>query len=266
MSEKIFGNYHTHTFRCKHATGDVNDYAAAARAAGLRELGLSDHTPLPDDWIGSIRMSMAELDGYTRAIEKASGPDLRVLKGMECDLNPAYYAFYKDELLGRRGYDYLVGALHFYRWGDDWPYAGSFPSSAHLRAYTDQLVLGIRTGLFAFIAHPDHFAAGWIQAGPAARADAAACMRDILAAAAGTGVLLEINGNGFRKPPVQGERGPRPPYPWRPFWELAREYPLKVICNSDAHKPEEVIASIGRCRALAEELGLEVVERLQEVV
>jgi hypothetical protein len=35
-----------------------------------------------------------------------------------------------------------------------------------------------------------------------------------------------------------------------------------VICNSDAHKPEEVVASIDQCRALVGELGLEVAERL----
>ena len=29
-------NHHTHTYRCKHATGDVDDYCRAARRAELR--------------------------------------------------------------------------------------------------------------------------------------------------------------------------------------------------------------------------------------
>ena len=35
-------NYHTHTYRCKHATGDVIDYAKAAIEADLTTLGMSE--------------------------------------------------------------------------------------------------------------------------------------------------------------------------------------------------------------------------------
>ena len=57
-------NYHTHTFRCRHAQGDVEDYVRAALAQSLTAIGFSDHTPLPDDRWKSIRMSLDELTGY----------------------------------------------------------------------------------------------------------------------------------------------------------------------------------------------------------
>ena len=38
-------NYHTHTYRCQHGKGDVEDYIQYALANGLTILGLSDHTP-----------------------------------------------------------------------------------------------------------------------------------------------------------------------------------------------------------------------------
>ena len=57
-------NYHTHTYRCQHATGDVIDYAKAAIEAGLTTLGMSDHAALPDNRWNNVRMSMPELDDY----------------------------------------------------------------------------------------------------------------------------------------------------------------------------------------------------------
>ena len=38
-------NYHTHTTRCMHATGDDEDYVLSAIKGGYRILGFSDHTP-----------------------------------------------------------------------------------------------------------------------------------------------------------------------------------------------------------------------------
>ena len=57
-------NYHTHTYRCQHATGDVIDYANAAIDAGLTTLGMSDHAAMPDNRWNNVRMSMPELDDY----------------------------------------------------------------------------------------------------------------------------------------------------------------------------------------------------------
>jgi histidinol-phosphatase (PHP family) len=74
-------NYHTHTWRCKHATGDIEDYVEKALEAGGKVLGFSDHTPLPDGrvhWFpyhGSFHemedlRTGAHLKGYTDAVIK----------------------------------------------------------------------------------------------------------------------------------------------------------------------------------------------------
>jgi histidinol-phosphatase (PHP family) len=75
------------------------------------------------------------------------------------------------------------------------------------------------TGLFAFVAHPDLFANAYL----AWDAEAEACSRAILAAAADLSVPLEINGYGMRKPEIETREGVRRKYPWRRFWELAGE-------------------------------------------
>ena len=62
-------NFHTHTYRCKHAEGDVEDYCRVAVEQGMSTLGFTDHTALPDDRWVSLRMYYAELPEYSRAID-----------------------------------------------------------------------------------------------------------------------------------------------------------------------------------------------------
>ena len=40
-------NYHTHTARCRHASGREEEYIQQAISSGLKVLGFSDHTPYP---------------------------------------------------------------------------------------------------------------------------------------------------------------------------------------------------------------------------
>ena len=41
-------NYHTHTYLCGHAVGDVEDYVNEAIRLGYTELGMSDHAHTPE--------------------------------------------------------------------------------------------------------------------------------------------------------------------------------------------------------------------------
>ncbi len=255
-------SFHTHTFRCKHAEGDVIDYARSARAAGSPVLGISDHAALPDGRWPEARMAFTELDAYDAAIESAQKalPEIRILKGMECEYDADYLGYFKDELLGARNYDYLIGAAHYT------PLAGSWINSFEalntagaLAAYGRYVSEMMETGLFAFIAHPDLFGCSNMNW----NADLDACARDILQAAESTNTPLEINGYGFRKPPVQGAEGTRPRYPWRPFWEIAADYRIRVICNADAHRPKDVLANMDDAEALAKSLKLEIVDHIR---
>ena len=109
-------NYHTHTFRCNHADGDASDYAEAALNKGFTLLGISDHTPLPDNRWLYMRMGLSALPAYVRAIEEAQSKytDLIILKGMECEWAPEYHNFFEDVLLGQYGFDYLILGSHFF--------------------------------------------------------------------------------------------------------------------------------------------------------
>ena len=132
---------------------------------------------------------------------------------------------------------------------------GGTADAASLRAYTDYVIASMATGLFAFIAHPDLFGNAYLVWD----AEAEACSRAILAAAAELEVPLEINGYGMRKPEIETPAGVRLKYPWQRFWELAGSYEVRVVVTSDAHRPVDVGANLAEGMTLAADCGLEAV-------
>ena len=78
-------NYHTHTYLCKHAKGDVEDYVKAAIDAGFKGLGFSDHGPLLKNW---IRMSEDDFNNhYLKEIErcKKKYKNIKIFSGLEIE-------------------------------------------------------------------------------------------------------------------------------------------------------------------------------------
>ena len=250
-------NFHTHTFRCKHATGDIEDYIAASKKAGLRALGFSDHTPLPDNRWPEIRMAMDELEGYVHALtlSKEKYPDLRIYSGLECEYDACYVSFYKEELLGRLQLDYLVGGTHFFQSEGVWQWCvSSIHTAQDLRRYTELFVEGMTSGLFAFMAHPDFFGVSY----PKWDAEAIACSKYLLEAAESLKMPLEINVSGLLKPrlinPDQSS------YPMTEFWELAADYHIGVIVGADAQHPDQIILNMDKGFQLADALGLQLID------
>ena len=265
-------NLHTHTFRCKHAKGLPVDYAKAAAEHGVKVLGMTDHTPFPDDRIIMIRMGIAELDDYIREVREAQEavPEVRILLGLECEYLPEFDGFYRM-LREEKKMDYLIGSVHFY------PYKGTFQGfwggfrmdSEALRCYADTYIQMMESGHFFFGAHPDTFGATidtWNQ-------DCEECAERICDAAKRLGMPLEINVSGWLKQEQQanklgfasaaeaiaaGHACPRP-YPLDEFWRVASKYRIPAIVNSDAHDPEVLLKYMEDGYAMAERNGIEVI-------
>jgi len=248
-------NFHTHTYRCKHAKGDIADYCEQAVRLGMKTVGFSDHSALPDDrWIQG-RMHYAELAEYAAAIDQArlDYPQLTILKGMECEYVPEFRSWYEDELFGQYQFDYLVGAAHLFTSGENWvPAYGGVDTPEMLRAFANYTIEMMETGLFDFIAHPDLFGNCYLKWDT----DAAACSRDMLQASAELGIGMEINALGLRKQAYKKEDNPFPFYPWIPFWEEATNFDVRIIVNSDAHRPEDLQSRTGEAQRIAHQFEL----------
>lgn len=251
----ITKNYHTHTWRCKHATQDVSAYCQAAIDSGLTVLGISDHTALPDNRWDHIRMDIDELPEYCSVIDQAikEHPKLKILKAAECEYADEYASFFKDTLLDELDFDYLIGAAHFFPHEGEWigSYGGA-DSVATLQSYAQYFIKSMESGLFAFMAHPDLFGNSYKSWDENTKAAA----HDIFTAAAALKIPLEINGYGLRKPKIDTPQGTRCMYPWLPFWEMAADYDIEFIVNSDAHHPKDVNANIEEAAAIGKQCGL----------
>ena len=81
-------DYHMHTPLCKHATGPMEAYVERGIDLGLREIGFSDHNPLPHGYGANVRMDEAELDYYVKRVTELQFQyrgKIDVLLGLEMD-------------------------------------------------------------------------------------------------------------------------------------------------------------------------------------
>lgn len=253
----IHENYHTHTFRCKHAKGDIADYCVAALEKGIEILAFTDHTPTPDNWHNEVRMDLDELHDYCEKIEQAriDFPTIKIIKGIECEYRPEVLDFYKDTLIGEYGIEMLVGGIHFFPFkGESLGMFGIEMTLEMLDVYEQIAVSTIESGLFSFFAHPDLFASiyrKWDE-------NAIRVSKRILAAAQESNMPLEINGYGVVKGLVDTPDGKRWGYPIEKFWELAANYDIEVVVNSDAHYPSKIVGGMSECYEIAKKYGLKL--------
>ena len=67
----MIANYHTHTWRCRHADGTEREYVERAIEGGLKILGFSDHSPYPfPDGYADAARSGGRLCRHRAGIEK----------------------------------------------------------------------------------------------------------------------------------------------------------------------------------------------------
>ncbi len=255
-------NLHTHSFYCGHGAGEILDYVKEAKAEGkLSVLGFSEHCPVPDNRWPSTRMQFDQLPLYirdvlaSRAEEDAQAKGLQILLGAECDYLPQYHSYFKDELLGKQGFDYLIGAVHFHH--DPITGAYIYPNkipdyTPFLGEYVKNYVMTIESGLFLFCAHPDLYAYNtpW-------SVDLKAAAKDIIQCAKEHDTILEVNGNGLRKGLAQIGGVLRHKYTIPEFWEMALDAGVRICCNSDAHAPKEL--PIDNCLEFGHKLGINFV-------
>ncbi|MDN5334415.1 histidinol-phosphatase [Sphaerochaeta halotolerans] len=248
-------NLHTHSFYCGHGSGTVEEYVQSASEKGIALLGMSEHCPVPDGRWNRSRMDFDQIESYERdcRVAKETAPEgLSVLTGYECDYLPEYQSYYAE--VAER-VDYLICAIHDLSTELSREYSVFWNqlSKKNLATYTDMYCESLSSGLFLFGAHPDLF--GYYY--HTWDGETEACSRAIIECAVANNVALEINANGMRKRKVQLHDGWRNPYPLSPFWEIASEYPLQVVTNSDAHNPSLLKEGYEACAQIASENNLQ---------
>jgi histidinol-phosphatase (PHP family) len=232
---------------------NVARYRTAAAAAGVEELGVSEHvyrfTQALDLWRHPFWQEQArdDLDAYCEFVR---GAGLKL--GVECDFVPGAEDRTAN-LLGARDFDYVVGSVHFvgeaavdHEGWDVWEGRGD--ADEVWRRYFEALAECARSGLFDILAHPD-LVKVWGRARPLPERDPRHYYEPAVEAIAESGIAVEVSTAGLRKP--VGEL-----YPSRAFAEMCVEAGAAFSLSSDTHLPEQVGFGYERALEFLAELGV----------
>ena len=225
-------NYHSHTWRCKHAQGTEEEMVRAALKSGFTDLGFSDHAPwpFPDGFVSGCRMHAEQLPDYVATIqglrEQYKG-QIRIYIGLEAEYYPSMMGWMR-EMKEQYGL-YLIMGDHF----EDEPgfYFGSCANRGEMNRYLDRVIAGLETGLYTYLAHPDLFMRRWPHG---FTEDCRRAAEDLCAACLELGVPMEYNVH------MRYSMGPDSGYPCAPFFEIVRDRGVPVLVGLDAHAPEEI--------------------------
>jgi histidinol-phosphatase (PHP family) len=243
-------DYHMHTPLCLHATGAPTELAAHARRVGLREIGFSDHSPMPKDGFDNWRMRLADLDSYVEQVEQArrEHPSLVIKLALEVDYLPGSEDWIRD-LARRYPWDYFIGSVHYVdAWDIDNPARleewRKRDADEVWAAYFERLTIAAQSGLFEIMGHIDLCK----KFGFYPKSDFTGVYRNFLQAAARAGVAIELNTAGLRKDCKEI-------YPSPAILRLAREAGVPITFGSDAHAPNEVGLNFAEAVQLAKDCG-----------
>ena len=247
----MIANYHTHTTRCHHALGTEREYIEKAISEGLEVLGFSDHVPMPfpDGHQSGFRVRIEELEDYVRTLEalrEEYKDRIRILIGFEAEYYPAHFDAML-EMLFPYDYDYMILGQHFID-NETSPYAATpVTDEAALARYVDQVLCGLSTGKYTYLAHPDvyNFVGDEETYYLHMKRLCEGCKR--------MNIPLEINLLG-----LMGHRH----YPSDRFYRIAGEVGNDAVIGCDAHQAEAVAdaASIKAGEAFAAKYGLRVLD------
>lgn len=224
-------DYHMHSL---YSDGRSNpeDYVAPAIAAGLNEIGFSEHLTLfrdPEDW----NMKPVNLEPYFKHIDnlRVNTKELKVKTGMEVDFFPGK----EDDIrsfLSPLPLDYIIGSVHYMGettvdHGPDF-YEGKSIDKL-FASYFEMVLSAVSSQIFDIIGHCDLIRIF----GYKPTIDLEPFYRKLAESMRKHNVAFELNTNGRNRPLADF-------YPDRKFLYFFREEHVPVCVNSDAHMPMRV--------------------------
>ncbi len=236
---KLEYSFHSHTYRCGHATGDIEDYVFLAKNKGYKYYGISDHVFLPgvkqEHTRGDISMFDEYVDSFKKCKEKYKDR-INLYLAFECEYADVFLDYYKS-LKENENIDYLILGQHmrfdesknhiwYFGYHDVDNYKG-------IEDYKNDLIKGMKSGLFLYIAHPDLYLAFTSKITPFIEK----ITTEIIEASIKYDIPIEINLNGFFRRPLDIEYKTYG-YPTDYFWQKAQSMGAKIVVGGDFHRPE----------------------------
>jgi histidinol-phosphatase (PHP family) len=250
-------DYHTHTARCGHATGEPVEYVRAAEQSGLAGIGIADHLPLLPDPDPELSMSPGDLEHYVTDVQslKEEFPGY-VLLGIEADYRPQTVAEVSS-LLDAYPFDYVIGSVHHLgTWGFDDPRQMDEYEERDIDEvwieYFELVGDAAESGLFTILGHLDLVK----KFGYRPTRVLALELDRLVDRIARSGVLVEVNTAGLHKPAAEA-------YPTVDILRRLYAMDVAITFGSDAHRPEEVGRDFDQAVELARTAGYSGFARLE---
>jgi DNA polymerase (family 10) len=198
--DDLTGTFHCHT-DWSDGGATLVEMAEAARASGLKYLGIADHSRSAGYAgglsIDRVRQQWSAID----ALNQKFGKGFRIFKGTECDILADGTLDYPDDVLD--GFDYVVASVH-----------SSFGLPRD--AMTARIVRAVQNPRVTMLGHPT----GRLLL---ARDGYALDLEAVIAACAEAGTMIEINANPHRLDLDDHHA------------RLARDQGVMIAINPDAH-------------------------------
>ena len=223
-------NYHSHTYRCNHASGKDEQYVLSAIDVGFEIYGFSDHTPWPFhpfEW-DYYRMEISDLDGYLKSVEslKEKYKDkITIYTGLEAEYIPDRMDWLKK--LKEDKLDFLIFGNHYFRFISPDRFYGSVWTDL-IEHYLDDSYNALSSGIYDFFAHPDFFLRS-IHVIDRKCEDA---FEKLCLWAKEFNTPLEYNLSGYNE---------KRKFPCDKLFQLAAKHEVPVILNGDYHRINEVL-------------------------
>lgn len=224
-------NLHTHTYLCHHATGTPEEYVEEAIKRGIKQLGFSEHAPyrFENGYKSGFRMNADDISIYfetLNGLKEKYKDKIEIFIGFETEYYPKLFDSLLKSLENYK-YDYLILGQHFTDNEYDGVYSGDPTNDESvLEKYIFQVIEGIKTGKFTYIAHPDLI--NFVDRKSTVYKKSA---EKLCLAAKDFGVPLEFNFHGIR---IKNK------YPCREFFKIASEIKNDIVLGIDAHESDEI--------------------------
>ncbi|MBR2043129.1 MAG: histidinol-phosphatase [Clostridia bacterium] len=256
----MYANYHTHTYRCSHATGTEEEYIKRAIDGGIKIMGFSDHAPVNcvEGYKGWWRVQPEDAKEYIdtiNSLKEKYKDKIKIHVGFEMEYYPEYF----EEMLKyvkELGAEYIIMGEHYI--DGDWKetsHHSNHPgrTAEELKKYVDTVIEGMKTGEYLYVAHPDMV---FFDKGDEVYKREA---KRICTAAKEMDIPLELNLLG-----IYDNRN----YPDERFLKVAGEVGCKMILGFDAHDPYRAFddKSLVKAEELINKYNLNIISDLEDRV
>ncbi len=237
--------FHSHTYRCGHAEGDIEDYVNLAIKSHYRIFGVSDHVFLPGVYEPRIRGDYSLIKEYIDAFNLSKNKhkdEIEMHLGFECEYADVFLDYYRSLIVDNK-VEYLILGQHN-GFDDNKQFIKYVKNHAEdtdedLNRYVFDLIKGIKSGLFMYVAHPDLMFVSAKEVTPELKR----LTKEIIDSAIKYDIPLEVNIHGFIRQQKR-EKYHVIGYPAGYFWDEVSKSKAKVVYGGDFHELNEVGNSV----------------------